>query len=152
MGNTSLDVTADLLGKVLMKCSEELKEGPPLEILNIKEIGTQFKNKRTWSWQVIVPYKCRDLMNNPATYPPGWTHRAYFSPREGNKRAKPGVGHNCDIVNRIMQENESARAVAWMQQEDEGLQQADQEAAAQARDPLDMDLESEEANQLERLP
>ena len=62
------------------------------------------------------------------------------------------MGHNCDIVNRIMQENESAKAVAWMQQEDERLQQADQEAAAQARDPLDMDLESEEANQSVHLP
>ena len=91
-------------------------------------------------------------MNNPATYPPGWTHRAYVSPRVGNKWAKPGVGHNSDIVNRVMQENESAKAVAWMQQEDERLQHADQEAAAQAQDPLAMDLELEEANQSERLP
>ena len=47
--------------------------------------------------------------------------------------------------------------MAWVQQEDEGLQQADQEAATQARDPLDMETsqsesESEETSQSERLP
>ena len=152
MGNTSMDVTADLVEKVLIRCSEGLNEGSPLEIIKVREIGTHFKNARTWCWQVTVPYRCRDLMNNPATYPPGWTHRAYFSPREGNKWAKPGMGQNIDIVNRVMQENARAKAVARKQQEDERLQQADQEAAAQARDPLAMDLELEEATQSERLP
>ena len=152
MGNTSVDVTADLVEKVLIRCSEGLNEGSPLEIIKVREIGTHLKDARTRCWQVTVPYRCRDLMNNPATYPPGWTHKAYFSPREGNKWAKPGMGQNSDIVNRVMQENESAKAVAWMQQEDKGLQQADQEAAADAQDPLDMDLESEEANQSEHLP
>ena len=114
VGNTSLDVTADLVKRVLIRCSEGLNEESPLEIIKVREIGTHFKNARTRCWQVTVPYRCRDLMNNHATYPPGWTHRAYFSPREGNKRAKPDMGHYCDIVNRILQENESARAVAWM--------------------------------------
>ena len=157
VGNTSREVTAEVVRQVLIKCSEEINGGSPLEIINIKEIRTQFPNKRTRSWQVIVPYKCRDLMTNPATYPPGWTHRAYFSPREGNKWAKPGVGHNCDIVNRVMLENESAQAEAWVNQEDEGVQQADQEVATQASDPLDMETsqsesESEETSQSERLP
>ena len=46
-----------------------------------------------------------------------------------------------------MQESARAETVARKQQEDERLQQAvaDQEAAAQARDPLAMDLELEEA-------
>ena len=154
MGNTSLDVTAHLVERVLIRCSEGLNEGSPLEIIKVREIGTHLKNARPWCWQVTVPYRCRDLMNNPATYPPGWTHRAYFSPREGNKWAKPGMGQNSDIVNRVMQENARAKAVARKQQEDERLQQAviDQEAAAQAWDPLAMDLELEEANQSERLP
>ena len=95
-------------------------------------------------------------MTNPDTYPQGWTHRAYFSPREGNKRAKPGVGHNCDIVNRVMLENESAQAEASVNQEDKGVQQADQEAATQALDPLDMETShsesvSEETRQSEHL-
>ena len=55
VGNTSLDVTADLVGKVLMKCSEELNEGSPLEIINVKEIGTQLKNVRTSADRLQFP-------------------------------------------------------------------------------------------------
>ena len=157
VGNTSLDVTANLVKRVLIRCSEGLNEGSPLEIIKVQEIGTHLNRARTRCWQVTVPYRCRDLMNNPATYPPGWTHRAYFSPREGNKWAKPGVGHNCDIVNRVMLENERAQAEAWVKQEDEGVQQADQEVATQASDPLDMETShfesvSEETRQSECLP
>ena len=96
-------------------------------------------------------------MTNPATYPQGWTHRAYFSPREGNKRAKPGVGHNGGIVKRVMLENERAQAEAWVNQGNEGVQLADQEVATQGSDPLGMEISqsesaSEENKQPERLP
>ena len=44
---------------------------------------------RTQSWKFTVPYSCRQLLDNPALYPPGWTHRAYFAPRgDKNKRQK----------------------------------------------------------------
>ena len=44
VGNTSMDITADLVEKVLMKCSEGLNEGSPLEIIKVQEIGTHLKN------------------------------------------------------------------------------------------------------------
>ena len=93
---------------------------------------------------------------NPDTYPQGWTHRAYFAPRVGNKRAKPGESHNSGIVKRVMLENERAQAETWVDQGDEGVRSADQEAATQGSDPLDMEIgkseSSEENKQPGRLP
>ena len=67
------------------------------------------------------------------------------------------MGHNGGIVKRVMLENERAQAEAWVNQGDEGVQQADQEVATQASDPLDMETSqsesvSEETRQSERLP
>jgi hypothetical protein len=46
---------------------------------------------RTQSWKFTVPYSCRQLLENPALSPQGWTHRAYFAPRgDRNKRQKEG--------------------------------------------------------------
>ena len=152
VGNTSREVTAEVVRQVLIKCSEEINGGSPLEIIDVKEIGTEFPNKRTRSWQVTVPYKCRELMMNPDTYPQGWTHRAYFAPRVGNKRAKPGVSHNSGIVKRVMLENERAQAETWVDQGDEGVRSADQEAATQGSDPLDMEIGKSESSEENKQP
>ena len=47
-----MDVTADLEEKVLIRCSEGLNEGSPLEIIKVREIGTHLKCKN----MVLVGY------------------------------------------------------------------------------------------------
>ena len=60
---------------------------------------TGHPSARTQSWKFTVPYSCRQLLDNPALYPMGWTHRAFFAPRgDRNKRQKEGIAGGAAAV------------------------------------------------------
>ena len=68
---------------------------------------------------MTVPYACRDIMDNVALYPPGWTHRAYFAPRqEKNKKARAGQEQEGSVVDTLIQAEERAAVVRQQEQED----------------------------------
>ena len=62
------------------------------------------------------------------------------------------MGHNGAIVKRVMLENERAQAETWVDQGDEGVRSADQEAATQGSDPLDMEIGKSEPSEENKQP
>ena len=93
IGNTDLSVTKETVAKVLQKCAQGLGIDAKLDIVSIEQDGMHLKNRRTKCWKVTVPYRCKELMDKPEMYPDGWTHRAYFTPRDvRSKRPKQNSG------------------------------------------------------------
>ena len=89
VGNTSLDVTGEDVKQVLVRCATGVEGNTAqLEVLEVKEIGTDLANRRTRCWKVKVPYKLKELMQQSSLYPSGWTHRRFFEQRSGNKNAR----------------------------------------------------------------
>ena len=92
VGGTNLGATEQEVRAVLKECAAALEGGDKLEMLKVEKL-TGHASARTQSWKLTVPYSCKQLLENSALYPPGWTHRAYFAPRgERNKRLKEGGG------------------------------------------------------------
>ena len=102
VGGINLNATEDDVREVLQRCATALEGGDKVVFSGLEKL-TGHPSARTQSWKFTVPYSCRQLLDNPALYPPGWTHRAYFAPRgDRNKRHKesggsgaaaPAVGH-----------------------------------------------------------
>ena len=89
MGNTSLNMSSEQVKQVLERCAAGVQGNTAhLEVLEVKEIGTDLPNRRTRCWKVKVPHVMKELMQESSLYPKGWTHRRYFEQRSGNKRAK----------------------------------------------------------------
>ena len=89
VGNTSLDMTGEDVKHVLVRCATGVQGNTAhLEVLEVKEIGTDLANRRTRCWKVKVPYKLKELMQQYSLYPSGWTHRRFFEQRSGNKNAR----------------------------------------------------------------
>ena len=106
IGNTDLRVTKEMVMAALTQCAAGLEGKPALEIEDVVRINRDLPNARTAAWKVTVPYKHKDLMNNPELYPPGWTHRAYFAPRgENTKRPRHEGGRNSAMVENLIQED-----------------------------------------------
>ena len=109
VGNTDQRVTEDMVERALKKCASGLADGEKLKILKVERNGEHLQ-ARTKSWKVTVPYGCRELLDNPACYPPGWTHRAFFAPRgENNKKLKHSSGQNSNAyVESLLQDDRMA--------------------------------------------
>ena len=90
VGGINRDATKEDVLAVLRKCAAELPGGNKIVFSGLEKL-TGHPSARTQSWKFTVPYSCRQLLENPALYPQGWTHRAYFAPRgDRNKRQKEG--------------------------------------------------------------
>ena len=85
IGGTIIGAREDDIKAVLKDCAAVLEGGDKLEILKVERL-TGHASARTQSWKVTVPFSCKQLLENPALYPRGWTHRAFFPPR--GKRSK----------------------------------------------------------------
>ena len=92
VGGINRDATEEDVREVLKKCATALPGGDKMVVSNMEKL-TGHPSARTQSWKFTVPYSCRQLLDNPALYPPGWTHRAYFAPRgDRSKRQTSGAG------------------------------------------------------------
>ena len=104
IGNTPGKATAEVIKKVLSKCSVPLTEGAPLEVEDV-ELLTQGDNPRTKCWRVVVPYQHMTLMENPELYPEGWRHRKFFGSRkvqETNKQPRLGGSIVDEVMNQML--------------------------------------------------
>ena len=92
VGGINRDATKEDVMEVLKKCAAALPGGSKIEFSGLEKL-TGHPSARTQSWKFTVPYSCRQLLDNPALYPAGWTHRAYYAPREDrSKRQTSGAG------------------------------------------------------------
>ena len=92
VGGINRDATEEDVREVLKKCATALPGGDKMVVSNMLKL-TGHPSARTQSWKFTVPYSCRQLLDNPALYPQGWTHRAYFAPRgDRSKRQTSGAG------------------------------------------------------------
>ena len=99
--------------KVMIKCAERMPEKPELKILEVKLLTNPVRDPhpRFKSWMVRVPYAFRDLMENNAFYPDGWTHRKYYPKRlQQDRNVRPHLDPY-DPVN--MEMASEARSGAW---------------------------------------
>ena len=141
VGNTPQGTTPELVKEALRLCAAGLPGGSALEVLEVDQINSHLQHARTRAWKVTVPYACRELMDNVALYPPGWTHRAYFAPRqERSKRLRPGQEQGRGVVETLLQGEERANVARQQEEEDRridplaaaALAKRDSEAAAAA--------------------
>ena len=107
VGNTPGKASSDVIKKVLEKCSEPLISDGQLVVEDI-ELLTQVENPRTKCWRIVVPYKYKNVMENPELYPDGWRYRKFFGSRKVQERAKhPRIEGS--IVEAVMKEVEKDR-------------------------------------------
>ena len=136
VGNTGQDMTPALVKEALMMCAAVLPGGPTLGV----QINSHLQNARTRAWKLTVPYRCREIVENGALYPPGWTHRAYFAPRQDRiKRARAGQQPGLNVVPTLLQGEERANMAKKQVEEDRvtalvetALAKRDSEAAGAA--------------------
>ena len=86
IGNTTGRAEKEDINEVLMKCAENLDPHKTFEVLDI-ELLTKVENPRSKCWKVVVPYHCREIMEKPEMFPPGWRHRRFYSGSGGNIRS-----------------------------------------------------------------
>ena len=101
VGNTNPRATDEIIKRVLVKCAEKMPESPRLEILEVKLLTNPDRdpNPRFKSWMVRVPYSFKNLMEDDAFYPDGWSHRKYFPKRiQSDRNVRPHLDPN-DPVN-----------------------------------------------------
>ena len=119
IGNTEQRVTPDIVVKAMKLCGVGLPGADKLEVLKVEQINSHLQHVRTRAWKVTVPYSCREIMDNAALYPPGWTHRAYFAPRQDrSKRPRAGQQQGLSVVDTIIQSEERAAEAKQQEQED----------------------------------
>ena len=117
VGNTGQGMTKELVKEALLMCAAGLPGGAALEVLEVTQINSHLQHARTRAWKVTVPYKCREIMDKQELYPDGWSHRAYFAPRqERSKRARAGEGLRVEEA--LLQGEERANVARQQQQED----------------------------------
>ena len=86
MGNTRADTVKEKVEEVLKLCAEK-QSVQDFKVEDVVSL-TKEENPRTRSWKVVVPARLRDVMSNPAMYPPGWSFRAF---RQGPRRLESGA-------------------------------------------------------------
>ena len=115
VGGTELHMSKEKVEQLLRKCATDVEGGDKLVILSVEKL-TGHASARTSSWRVTVPYSCRQLLDNPAMYPGGWTFRAFFAPRgDRNKRQQGGGGEA------LLQERTAEEQERWQRAVDAGV-------------------------------
>ena len=118
VGNTGMSMTKETVKEALKMCASVLPGGAALEVLEVEQINSHLQHARTRAWKVTVPYGCRDIMDNVALYPAGWTHRAFFAPRQDmSKRARAGE-QGRGVVATLLQGEERANVAKQQEEED----------------------------------
>ena len=91
VGNTRADTVKEKVEEVLKLCADKqsLVDFKVEDVVSL----TKEENPRTRSWKVVVPARFKEVMSNPAMYPPGWSFRAFRSgPRRLDGAARPAQG------------------------------------------------------------
>ena len=121
VGNTGMSMTKETVKEALKMCASVLPGGAALEVLEVEQINSHLQHARTRAWKVTVPYGCRDIMDNVALYPAGWTHRAFFAPRQDmSKRARAGE-QGRGVVATLLQGEERAAVAQQKEQEEQEI-------------------------------
>ena len=68
---------------------------------------------------MTVPYSCRQLLDNPAMYPGGWTYRAFFAPRGDRINKRPQQVQQDGEA--LLQERTPAEQERWQKALDEAV-------------------------------
>ena len=91
VGNTRAPTVKEKVEEVLKLCADKqsLVDFKVEDVVSL----TKEENPRTRSWKVVVPARFKEVMSNPAMYPPGWSFRAFRSgPRRLDGAARPAQG------------------------------------------------------------
>jgi hypothetical protein len=123
VGKTDPRLTPEIVTEVLKRSAAAVPGGENLEIIDVVQVNGHLEHVRTKAWKVTVPYSSRAIMDNPATYPEGWEHRAYFAPRgersgEGGKRPRQGEPQGGAIVTELLQQAERDKVASQQAEED----------------------------------
>ena len=118
VGGCDLSATKEKVEQVLRKWATKVEGGEKLEILSVEKL-TGHASARTSSWRVTVPYSCRQLVDNPAMYPGGWTYRAFFAPRGDRINKRPQQVQQDGEA--LLQERTPAEQERWQKALDEAV-------------------------------
>ena len=94
VGGTNTNVTEEQIKGALKKTTQTLGF-TNFEILEVKCLNKRFDDNgeereyHSKSWQIQVPYKCREAMETSQIFPGGWKHRRW---EENRKRGGGGGG------------------------------------------------------------
>ena len=66
-----------------------------------------------------MPYSCRQLLDNPAMYPGGWTYRAFFAPRGDRINKRPQQVQQDGKA--LLQEQTPAQQERWQKSQDKAV-------------------------------
>ena len=65
-------MTGEDVKQVLVRCATGVQgNAAHLEVLEVKEIGTDRANRRTQCWKVKEPFKMKELIQQSSIYPSG---------------------------------------------------------------------------------
>ena len=112
VGNTTPAVKA-----VLMKCAKGVDTNTQFKVLEVVQLAKHIENPRTKCWKVVVPYKCKDIMEKDDMYPAGWCHRKFFFPRSSGHPSKQ-LRKDDQIVQDVIQEQQRTEEGKRQEQED----------------------------------
>ena len=132
IGNTNAKTEKESLREILIKSAENINKNIKFDVGPI-EILTKDDNPRSKCWKVTVPHHCREMMENPAMFPPGWRTRRFYdysgapSRNRGKKRLK-------------VTEVTEARTVENLQEQVEMEESSVQEEQAKSREELATEL------------
>ena len=90
IGNTFSTCEKETVSNVLKKCAENVNKNVNFQVLDVHLLTTEV-NPRSKCWKVVVPHHCKEIMERPDMYPPGWRHRRFYggsSAGRSDKRQK----------------------------------------------------------------
>ena len=87
IGNTFSTCTKETVKHVLKKCAENVDNSVKFDVLDVHLLTTE-ENPRSKCWKVVVPHHCREIMERPNMYPPGWRHRRFYGGSSGGRNEK----------------------------------------------------------------
>ena len=77
IGNTFGTCDEETITNVLIKCAQNIDKDVKFDVLGV-ELLTKEDNPRSKCWKVVVPHHCREIMERPDMFPPGWRHRRFY--------------------------------------------------------------------------
>ena len=77
IGNTNGSTEKESIKAILIRCAASLNQNIKFDVIDVDLLTTE-PNPRSKCWKVVVPHTCRELMDMPAMFPPGWRHRRFY--------------------------------------------------------------------------